>query len=223
MSITLLIAATGAATVSFLAVRDHRAAISTRRSLLDRCASALDRSQLTHRPDGFPQLSGSHRGRGIHVDLVLDTMTIRRLPQLWLSTTLLNRSPDLPGFSVLVRHCGTEFYSLVSHFEHRLDPPAGFPVEVLIRGDADAQVLLDQLAPVIAGILKDPRVKEVAVTDRGLRIVRQASEGKRGEHLLLRQCVFENAQVQQGDFAAVLEQLHAMRNIIGSHRQAHAA
>lgn len=223
MSITLLIAATGAATVSFLAVRDHRAALSARRSLLDNCAKALDRSQLTHRTDGFPQLSGSHLGRGIHVDLVLDTMTIRRLPQLWLSTTLLNRRPELPGFSILVRHCGTEFYSLVSHFEHRLNPPPGFPVEVLIRGDAGAQALLDQLAPLIAEILQDPRVKEVAVTERGLRIVRQAGEGKRGEHLLLRQSVFENAQVPREDFAAVLDQLQSMRNVVGAHGQAHAA
>lgn len=223
MSITLLIAATGAATVSYIAVRDHRAAIGARRGLLNQCATALDRSTLTHRSDGFPRLSGSHRGRGIQADLVLDTMTIRRLPQLWLSTTLLDRNPGLAGFAILVRHCGAEFYSLISHFEHRLDAPLGFPAEVLVRGDTGAQVLLNRLAPLMAEILKDPRVKEIAVTERGLRIVRQASEGKRGEHLLLRQSVFGNAQVPLGDFTTVLEQLHAMRDVVGAHRQAHAA
>ncbi len=33
---------------------------------------------------------------------------------------------------------GSEFYSLTSTFEHRLAAPAGFPAEVLIRGDAGA-------------------------------------------------------------------------------------
>lgn len=223
MSLTLLIAATGVATVSYIAVRDHRAAISARRGLLDQCAVSLDRSALIHTEDGFPKISGSHRGRGVHAELLLDTMTMRRLPQLWLSTTLLDRNLGLPGFSVLVRHCGTEFYSLISRFEHRLNAPAGFPHEVLVRGDAGAQPLLDELGEIIGGILKDPRVKEIAVTERGLRIVRQACEGKRGDHLLLRQSVFENAQVPRGDFATVLDQLHSMRAIVSARRQAHAA
>lgn len=223
MSLTLLIAATGVAAVSYIAVRDHRAAIDARRGLLDRCAATLDRSALGHTEDGFPKISGSHRGRGVHAELLLDTMTMRRLPQLWLSTTLLDRNPGLPGFAILVRHCGTEFYSLLSRFERRLNAPAGFPHEVVVRGDAGAQLLLDELAGVIGGVLQDPRVKEIAVTDRGLRIVRQACEGKRGDHLLLRQSVFENAQVPREDFATVLDQLHSMRTIISARRQAHAA
>jgi hypothetical protein len=223
MSLTLLIAATGAATVSYLAVRDHRAATAARRGLLDDCSGVLDRSKLTHLESGFPQLSGSHRGRGVHVDLVLDTMTIRRLPQLWLSTTLLDRNPGLPGFSVLVRHIGNEFYALTSRFEYRLDPPLGFPFEVLVRGDAGAALLLARLAAPIAEILKDPRVKEVAITERGLRIVRQACEGKRGDHLLLRQSVFENAHVPREDLALILDQIHGMRSIVGAYREARAA
>jgi hypothetical protein len=223
MSLTLIIAAAGAAAVSYLAVRDHRAAVGARRGLLDDCTSALDRSVLTHASDGIPQLTGSHRGRGIQIQLLPDTMTMRRLPQLWLSTTLLDRNPGLPGFAILVRHCGTEFYSLTPHFPRRLDAPRGLPYEVLIRGDAGAERLLAELAPVLAGILEDKRVKEIAVTERGLRIVRQAGEGKRGEYLLLRQSVFENAAVPRGDLADVLDQLHALRGVVEQHRRAHAA
>jgi hypothetical protein len=223
MSVTLLIAVTGIAAVSYIAARDHRAANARRRGLLDECSAVLDRSKLSHRDDGFPILSGSHRGRGVHVDLVLDTMTIRRLPQLWQSTTLLDRHPGLPGFSIVVRHCGTEFYSLLSRFQHRLDAPLGLPSELVIRGDIGGGALLDELGPLIARILEDPRVKEIAVTDRGVRIVRQAAEGKRGDYLLLRQSVFESARLTGDDFAAVLEQLHAVRSKISSFRQADAA
>lgn len=223
MSLTLFVAAAGAVTVSYIAVRDHRAAMAARRGLLDECAAVLDRSELTHGADGFPQLSGSHRGRGVKVDLVLDTLTMRRLPQLWLSTTLLDRNPGLPGLSILVRHCGTEFYSLSSRFEYRLDTPADFPAEVLIRGDEEAEPLLAELAPVLSGILQDPRVKEIAITERGMRIVRQGAEGKRGDHLLLRQSVFEKAQIARDEFAMVLDQLHSMRRVAGAMGQAHAA
>lgn len=223
MSLTLFIAAAGAAAVAAIAVRDHHNAINTRRALLDDCTLALDRSTLAHGADGLPQLSGSHRGRGVLTELLVDTMTIRRLPQLWLSVTLLDRNPALPGFAVLVRHNGNEFYSLASHFPERLETPSGFPDEVVIRGDVDAGPLLLELAPAIAAILKDARVKEIAITERGLRIVRQAAEGKRGDHLLLRQSVFENAKVARTDLARILEQLHAMRAVIGAHRRAHAA
>jgi len=223
MSLTLFVAAAGAVTVSYIAVRDHRAATAARRGLLDECAASLDRSELKHGTDGFPQLSGSHRGCGVKVDLVLDTLTIRRLPQIWLSTTLLDRNPGLPGLSILVRHCGTEFYSISSHFEYRFDTPAGLPAEVLIRGDEEAEPLLAELAPVLSAVLQDPRVKEIAITERGMRIVRQGAEGKRGEHLLLRQSVFEKAQIAHDEFSTVLDQLHSMRAVACAMGQARAA
>lgn len=223
MSLTLLIAATGAATVSYMAVRDHRAANKARRCLLDDCAAVFDRAEVSHGEDGFPHLSGSHRGRWVQIQLFLDTLTIRRLPQLWLSTTLLERNPGLPGMAILVRHNGSEFYSLTSHFDERMEPPAGFPQEVLIRGEPGADALLAELAPMLSEILKDPRVKEIDITERGLRITWQACEGKRGEHLLLRQSVFVNAQVQRADVARILEQLSAMSVIVNAHQRAQAA
>jgi hypothetical protein len=75
----------------------------------------------------------------------------------------------------------------------------------------------------MSAILADMRVKEIAITDRGLRIVRQAGEGKRGEHLLLRQSVFENANVGRRDLASVLDQLQAIRAITDAYWRARAA
>ena len=60
------------------------------------------------------------------------------------------------------------------------------------------QALLDRMAPTLGAILADPRIKEIAVTPKGLRLVRQAGEGRRGEHLLLRQAVFDDAAVTAG-------------------------
>ncbi|MDP1908791.1 MAG: hypothetical protein Q8K85_10860 [Hyphomicrobium sp.] len=223
MSISLLLAAGSIAAVTYVGMRDHRAAKAARRGLLDGCAAALDGAQLFHAADSVPRLSGRHHGLEVRVDLICDTLTIRRLPQLWMSTTLIDANAGLPGFAILVRPAGTEFYSLTSRFAHRLETPVGFPDEVLIRGDAEAEPLLDELRATLAGILADPRVKEIAVTPRGLRIIRQASEGKRGDHLLLRQSVFENAAVPRRDLACVLDQLQAIRAITGAYGRARAA
>jgi hypothetical protein len=223
MSISLLIAAGSIAAVTYVGMRDHRAAKTARRSVLDRCAGALDGAVLAHGADHFPRLTGRHHGREVRVDLLCDTLTIRRLPQLWMSTTLLDQNPDLPGFAVLVRPAGTEFYSLTSRFAHRLETPTSFPQEVLIRGDAGAERLLDELRAILSDVLADRRIKEVAVTSRGLRIVRQAGEGKRGEHLLLRQSVFENAAVPRADLARVLDHLQSIRAVTGARAKARAA
>ena len=223
MSVSLLLAVGSIAAVTFVGMRDHRAAMAARRGVLDGCVGALDRPQLSHAADSFPRLTGRHHGREVRVDLLCDTMTIRRLPQLWMSTTLLDQNPDLSGFAILVRPAGTEFYSLTSRFAHRLETPAGFPEEVLIRGDAGAERLLDALRAILSDVLADRRIKEVAVTSRGLRIIRQAAEGKRGDHLLLRQSVFENACVPQGDLARVLGHLQSIRGVTSARAKARAA
>ena len=223
MSISLLFAAGSIAAVTYVGMRDHRAAKLARRSLLDRCAGALDGTVLAHGADEFPRLTGRHFGREVRVDLLCDTMTIRRLPQLWLSTTLLDQNRDLPSLAILVRPAGTEFYSLTSRFEQRLETPAGFPAEVLIRGGDGAERLLAELAETLSPILADPRVKEIAITNRGLRIVRQAGEGKRGDHLLLRQSVFENACVPRADLAHVLDHMQSIRAVTGARAEARAA
>lgn len=196
-------------------MRDHSALRNSRRGILDACKSTIDGARLTHGGDDFPNLHGLWRGRRVHAAIIPDTMTIRRLPQLWLSLTYFEERPNLPEFAVLVRPAGTEFYSLTSQFELRLEKSRGFPDEVLIRGNGPAaQALLNRTGHVLARILSDPKVKEVAVTSRGLRLVWQAGEGRRGEHLLLRQSVFDGDGVSAQDFAYLLDQMQALSSAI---------
>lgn len=181
--------------------------------LLDGCNSVLDDFNLTVGGDGFPRLRGRRGARAVQVDLIPDTMTIRRLPQLWLSVTLLDRLPVDGDFAVLVRPSGCDFYSLTENLPHRVAPPAEFPWEVLIRASgARAEALVERLAKPVAALLADPHVKEVGVTAKGLRIVRQAGEGRRGEHLLLRQAVFDDAEILVTDLETILGKLESLRD-----------
>jgi hypothetical protein len=209
--------------LTWLAVRDHGARHRSRRGLLDDCARLFDRYALTHGGDGFPRLSGRSGTRNVDVRLISDTMTIRRLPQLWLQVTVLERLPQVSGLAVLVRPSGYEFYSLTAGFHHVIEAPDFFPRELIVRGkDAKSAVLFEKLAPAMAGILSDPRVKEIAVTSNGLRIVRQAAEGRRGDYLLLRQAVFDEAAVAADTLEAALGQIDALREALTSREKAEA-
>ena len=198
--------------LTWLAVRDHRARQMSRRGLLDDCTRLFDRHALTHDGDSFPRLSGRCATRNVDVRLISDGMTIRRLPQLWLQVTVLERLDVESELAVLVRPSGYEFYSLTSGFDHIIEVPPSFPREVIVRGRSSrAERLFERTAGTMAEILADPRVKEIAVTREGMRIIRQADEGRRGDYLLLRQAVFDNASVSAEDLDAVLREIDAQR------------
>ena len=66
----------------------------------------------------------------------------------------------------------------------------------------------------MAKITSEPKVSEIGVTKKGLRLVWQASEGRRGEHLILRQSVFDEAQVTRSNFARLLGYLDDLSSAI---------
>ena len=59
-------------------------------------------------------------------------------------------------------------------------------------------------------IFSDNRVKEVLVTPGAARIVRQASEGERGAHVLLRQARFPIAAIDPAMVLTAIEEADAM-------------
>jgi hypothetical protein len=83
--------------------------------------------------------------------------------------------------------------------------------------------MLDATAPALRRIFADPRMKEVAVTGKGLRSIWQAAEGQRGEHLIFRQCRFEDAGVSPELLAARIADLDLLSAAIDTEREARAA
>lgn len=200
-----------AAVLANIALRDHRRTLAARRALLDDCRGVLDGDAWSAGGDGFPALGGRAEGRPVEVVLIPDTMVVRRLPQLWLAVTMKGKAAGTPSLSILARHTGNEFYAATAELPLRLEPPAGLPADVLVRGDRpQAQLLCDRLAPELAGLFADPRLKEVTLTPNGVRIIRQVAEGERGEHLLLRQADFGNARVARVDFQKTLSDVGAL-------------
>ncbi|MFT3732361.1 MAG: hypothetical protein QM780_13245 [Hyphomicrobium sp.] len=145
MTLSLAFALIGLAVTAVVAFREHAAVVSRRRTLLDNCAPLLENDKITHGDDGFPKLEGRHRRRFIRIELIPDTMTVRRLPQLWLKLTCIEARPHQPEFSVLARPSGAEFYSLTSAHPIMLAPPPGLAAEIIAKGNCAASQLALEL------------------------------------------------------------------------------
>lgn len=216
-----VIFAAGAAGVTALALlaRHERMLTKARRQvIIDPVEPLFSQARVETDGAGIPRIEGLYAGRRLKVELIPDTMTIRRLPQLWVSVTALKALPLAgKGVAMLVRPSGADFYSLTSAFDEPFDPPAGFPWECLVRGQTrSAFETLQRIRAAAAGILSDVKVKEIAVTDRGVRIVYQLAEGKRGQHLLLRQCDFEGARLEPQLLDAICAGLDVLAQSLGA-------
>ena len=174
--------------------RQGRRSAAWRAGLLSRCAALLEAPRLGRDRAGFATLDGIRHGAPVAVRLIPEALVHRRLPQLWLSVSLRCPLPTSATLDVLRRPAGAEFYA-PADLPLRLPVPAGWPADTLVRGTPGAEALLRQAEPVLAGILADPRVKEVLVTPGGLRLVVQAAEGARGAYLLLRGSRFDLERV----------------------------
>jgi hypothetical protein len=212
---TIAIVSAGAAVLALVARRDVARERRRRRGLLDACLPLFDEGGIHEGEDGFPRLSGRIGTRRLTLDLIVDTMTIRRLPQLWLRLTILEPLSVPASLAALMRPCGTEFYAVAPRLPDRLDTPADLPAEVLVKAEGRGSAAMLRLATKpLAALLSDPLVKEVAVTRKGLRAVRQVDQGQRGPHLLLRQPAFAGAALAPQVVLALHDGLLGLREAL---------
>jgi len=211
-----LIIATAIPLLVWMALRDARAAAAARHCLLDTGLNILEAPKLSIEPSGFPKIEGTAEGRAFRVALIPDTLTFRRLPQLWLDVTLRR---DLPGIrdsvAILVRPSGGDYYSMTDRLRDYLLPPAGFPDSCLVKGQGPgARALLNRIAPCAARLLLDSKIKEIDVSPRGIRVIRQFAQGARGSHLILRQSVFEGALLQADELEDMINAALQVENTL---------
>ena len=210
----LLFVLVGVAGLGAMALRDHRRELKERATLLDGLLGHFDAGRVEIGGDGFPTLTARLADRRqLTVSLLPDTLVMRRLPQLWLIVTLHERlEKPRPSIGALARSTGAEFYSRTLSFPQRLEAPAGLDSALLLRGDRHVSAAdLDRIAGVLGSVFHDAHVKEIAATPRGVRMVRQVSEGDRGSHLLLRQARFGLIRLDPKVVASCIEDADALR------------
>lgn len=201
----LILSAALCAWLTLRAMRDQREAMAERSKLLAEAEPILSGATTVIGPDQYPVVTGRiPDGRQVKIELIADTMVTRRLPQLWLRVTLYDTSPIRPTIGILARPTGSEYYSLVHDMPQWMTPPMS-TAPMLMRGDGTATSdQTERMLRHFAGLFVDPMVKEAVISPRGVRIVRQAAQGERGAHVLLRQSRFSIATVPAADIAKAI-------------------
>src|SRR5512134_4031809 len=125
----IVIAASGAGIAVLAAMyRRNRAAVQLRRGAIFAPAYDLfDSYRVTQNEISYPVLEGQYRGWTFHLDVIVDTLTFRKIPALWLRVSLLAPLPGVATLDILVRAQNTEFYSPANDLPHLIRPRAGWP------------------------------------------------------------------------------------------------
>jgi hypothetical protein len=198
--------------IGTLALREHRAVLSQRRGLLDEAAKLFSDARVVVAADQFPVLVAClDRHREVKIELIADTMVFRRLPQLWLIVTL-RRTDGLqrPVIGALARPTGAEYYSLVHDLPEWMMPPE-MDTSLLMRGDGQATpTQVERVSAMFTRLFADPTVKEAVVTPSGTRLIRQAAQGERSMHLLLRQTRFLLASISPDLVSTAISEAEAL-------------
>ena len=170
--------------------RLRRAQTVARATIFDTCQALFDAPQLAPGTHAYPVLRGTHRGLPIKLEVVVDTLAVRKLPVLWLKVDVLQALPIAGTLDYLVRPLNHEFWSPNVALAHELRLPAQWPQYARLGTDQPAmRALLPQLDPFIAAF-SDERIKELLVTPKGVRVVYLAGQGGRAHYGVLRRAHF---------------------------------
>ncbi|MHC2017238.1 hypothetical protein [Methylobacterium sp. CM6247] len=186
--------------------RRGRTASAERAGMLRPCEDLLAKPVHGRDPTGFGTLAGRFLGMPVEIRVIPEALAFRRLPQLWLSVSVHHATGVRGTIDILRRVVGAEFYAPADNLPARYDVPEGWPGETLVRGSLGAGPVLARASGTIATILAEPRVKEVLLTPRGIRIVSQLCQGERGAYLLLRENRFPMTQIGPEQLRPLLAQ-----------------
>jgi hypothetical protein len=171
--------------------------------------SLLDSYRVTQQGQGWPLLTGRYRGVEVRLEPVLDDLAWRKLPSLWLKATVLAPNPARGTLGLLVRARGGEFYSPTGEMTHRLSLPASFPSDALLCSDDAETAPLHAVESQIEAFT-DPKMKELVITPKGVRLVYQAAQGERADYLVLRQARFAHDKVDAALVKSLLDRAIAI-------------
>ena len=183
---------------------------AARAGYLDLCLPLFDGPVTGVAESGFARISGRYRGQMFDVQVVPDSLNLRKLPCLWLLVSLVEPLPLAGRFDVMLRATGTETFSKFGELPGQIVVPAGFPDGCSIRTDTpgvlpSAGVIGRYMTGLDAG-----RLKEVVVAGAGVRVVWLAEEADRGRYLLFRDAEMGAAALEPAVLATLMDGLRGL-------------
>ncbi|MBK8441767.1 MAG: hypothetical protein IPL38_20475 [Rhodobacter sp.] len=208
-------AAAGAALALWLAFRLARATRDrrlARAAYFDALRPLFDGGDLHLQPTGFPRLTGRRGGLAFDLQALPDSLTFRKLPALWVMVSLPQPLPIQATLDIMARPSGQEPFSHFANLPQSLPCPAFLPDGMAIRSDNAAAVPPESVIAAHAGLLADPRVKELLISPKGLRLVILAEEAERGRYLIFRDAEMGMTPLPPARVEPLLSALTALRD-----------
>jgi hypothetical protein len=190
--------------------RDRARQRAERNSFFDPCSNIFENVEIVSNGDNFPILKGKYRGLDISIEPIVDDLTVRKIPSLWLKLCLIAPVPYRGAIDILMRPRGNEIYSSIYDLDHELERPAGWPKDILIRCTDPAEAPpLSRLDSQLR-LLNDPRCKEIVIAPRGVRLVYQGAQAQRADYSVLRHARFGAAPLAEGTVRELVRVLYSI-------------
>jgi hypothetical protein len=193
-------------TLPWLYRRDARRQRQQRAALFAQCLELFQTYRVTQQGADYPTLEGTYRGLRVRLEPILDTVAWRKIPSLWLKVTVFAPNPQAGVLDFLVRPQGAEFYSPSETLPEQLRIPQGWPQHAILCTDDRARMPAVELITPHMAVFEDPKMKELLITPKGVRLVWQIWQAERAEYLVLRQAKFSGTEM---DAAPVKHLLNA--------------
>jgi len=207
----LAVAAAALIALSWLYRRDRERFRRLRGGFFSGCLDLFEQYRVVQDDVDFPVLTGRYRGHEVRLEPIVDHMTMRKLPSLWLQVSLIAPVPYQGIFDLLVRPRGTEFYSPSIDLAHEMRLPPGWPSDAALRSDDPARMPPLAVMAQHRYLFEDPRLKEMLVTPKGVRLVYQVQQAERAKYAVLRQIEFLDNTLPLGLARRLLEATIAIR------------
>lgn len=149
-------------------------------------APLFDAVRAQIQPSGFARMAGRWQDLSFDLQAVPDTLTFRKLPSLWVLVTLTEPQPLASTLHILARPGQNDSFTRFTEMPVSLPLPPGFLDWVALRCDHGEGLPAQALVAGLAGLFLDPKLKEVVISPKGLRLVFLAEEAERGRYLLFR-------------------------------------
>ena len=168
------------------------------------------------RSHGSHRLTGEYRGHFFQVMTVVDTLSIRKLPSLWMLVTLPEPLPLAGTLDMMMRPAAASTFSNFDHLPEFVPTPPGFPQPAVLRSDVaggpfPAARLSGHIEP-----FSNPYAKELLISPKGVRIVVQVAEADRVRYGVFRQAEFGDVTLDAAMLRAALDYLIDLKTEIES-------
>lgn len=184
--------------------------IQARSHVFEECLALLEQAQVSQDKANLPLLKGSYAGYQVALSIVEDTLGWRKLPPLWLLIKVVANKPSHGTLDLIVRPSNNEFYSPSWQWDGNLAIPLTWPQHAIIKYEQQpVDVVL--LEPFVPRLFADEKMKELLITPTMVRLTYMVNQAQRGEYLIMRNAVYEDAPISKNAVEILLKQAIAIR------------